>query len=172
MQRYKDWVDKWNNAPEAELQSVMDDLDAVIVAFIGDCEAEGIETSELRFLLAKFRRFNSWNIREEIAQRFEWIAKRIVGERYREALRQEAQQAASESQVVDTPIVETPHPYKVYYARYCQENPRVQNAEAAAAKAYWNSVIDKAEKRKLSEGKTKEEAEVSFRRRFKYYLDK
>jgi hypothetical protein len=70
------------------------------------------------------------------------------------------------------PPGQAPHPYKLYFAKWAASNPTVRYKEAEAAKAYWNIAIDKAEKSKLSLGKTKEEALRSFIRRFKHILKK
>ena len=60
---------------------------------------------------------------------------------------------------------ETPHPYKLYFAEYCQANPRVRYPKAAAAKAYWRIKLDKNERKEFAD-------EESFVRSFKRYLGK
>ena len=85
------------------------------------------------------------------AEYSKWLAA-LVREKRREA----KSKASSE---------ETPHPYKLYFAEYCQANPSVTHPKAAAAKAYWRIKLDKNERKKFTD-------EESFVRRFKRYLGK
>ncbi len=60
--------------------------------------------------------------------------------------------------------IDTPHLYKLYFAEYRKNNPRVKYPKAAAAKAYWDTKLDKDKK--------KDTDEAAFIRSFKYYIDK
>jgi hypothetical protein len=61
--------------------------------------------------------------------------------------------------------IETPHPYKLYLAEYCQQHPSVKHPKSAAAKAYWATKLDKNERIKYAD-------EIAFVRRFKRYCSK
>ncbi len=84
-QPYIDWLNEWNEAKDSELGSVMDKLDHVIVSIIGDCESEGIDTGELRSLLARHRNYKTriMNKRMDVAEELDLLLKRITGERFR-----------------------------------------------------------------------------------------
>lgn len=182
MQRYIDWLTRWNDADESELQFVMDDLEPVIVGIIGDCEIEGIETMELRSILAKHRIYKHRILdkRMDVAEELDFLLKRIAGERFRES-----QEAASDyvEAVHDTPIAKTPkaaaanpltplHPYKAFFAEFVAQHPDYLYPEAEAAKEFWNTRLSKSEIKERCEGRTREEAMNSFVRSFKYVLKK
>jgi hypothetical protein len=89
---YFDWLIEWNAANDSELDFVMDKLDGVIVGVIGDCEIEGIDTTELRVLLIRHRSYKSRIIerRMDVAEQLDWLLKRITGERLSQSQKSDA----------------------------------------------------------------------------------